>query len=68
MAKRNWTQTELQEAIRSGKATTSKNMQTGNSATVFKHPTTGKPVVVDDVTGGVIRVGGKGYRFDHYLK
>ena len=33
----------------------------GNAATRHVHPTTGRSVVVDDVTGEVIHVGGDGF-------
>jgi len=58
----------VEEAIQKGEASPSKNLKTGNDATVFKHPTTGKPVVVDDVTGDIIQVGEKNYGYGDYLK
>ena len=35
----------------------------GNSATRYVHPTTGRSVVVDDVTHEVIHVGGDGFLY-----
>ena len=67
MGKRGWTQEEMEEAIRDGKSSPSKNLRTGNPATVFEHPATGKPLVVDNVTGEIIQVGEKGFRYDNYL-
>ncbi len=35
----------------------------GHSASRYIHPTTGRSVVVDDVTGEVIHVGGDGFLY-----
>jgi hypothetical protein len=39
------------------------NKATGNPATRYVHPTTGQSVIVDNVTGEVIHVGGPGFRY-----
>lgn len=39
------------------------NKATGNPATRFIHPKTGQSVVIDDVTGQVIHVGGPGFKY-----
>jgi hypothetical protein len=36
---------------------------TGNPATPYVHPKTGQSVVLDDVTGEVIHVGGPGFTY-----
>ena len=38
-------------------------MNKSNSATRYVHPTTGKSVVVDDVTREVLHVGGPGFKY-----
>ena len=68
MKKRGWTGQEINDAIEKGEQTPSKNLRNGNSATVYTNRQTGKPVVVDDVTGEVIQVGERGFTYDHYLK
>lgn len=35
----------------------------GNGATRYVHPTTGRSVVIDDVTEEVIHVGGDGFKY-----
>lgn len=63
MAKRGWTEPAIQEAIAAGKQVRAVNLATGNSATRYIHPTTGQSVVVDDITGEVIHVGGPGFKY-----
>jgi hypothetical protein len=38
-------------------------MANGNSATRYIHPVTGQSVVVDNVTGNVVHVGGPGFQY-----
>lgn len=35
----------------------------GTEATRYVHPTTGQSVVIDDLTGEVVQVGGPGFRY-----
>ena len=53
----------IQEAVRSGRQVKAVNKATGNTATRYIHPKTGKSVVVDNVTGEVIHVGGPGFKY-----
>ena len=62
MRSRGWTPAEITEAIQQGQTVPAANqVNPGNSATRYVHPTTGRSVVVDDVTGEVIHVGGDGF-------
>ena len=63
MARRGWTPEQIDEAVKSGKQVRAVNKATGNPATRYVHPETGQSVVVDDVTGEVIQVGGPGFGF-----
>ena len=59
MRKRGWTNAQIDEAIASGQRFPApNNINKGNTASRYVHPTTGKSVVVDDVTGDIIQVGG----------
>lgn len=61
MGSRGWTEDAIQEAMSAGKRVKAVNKQSGNPATRYIHPTTGQSVVIDDVTGEVIHVGGPGF-------
>jgi hypothetical protein len=37
------------------------NLETGAPATRYVHPETGRSVIIDDLTGDVIHVGGDGF-------
>lgn len=63
MGARGWTEDAIQEAMSSGKKINAVNKATGAQATRYVHPTTGQSVVVDDVTGEVIHVGGPGFKY-----
>jgi len=63
MEQRGWTYEKIEEAISNGQQYPAKNSQTGGSATRYVHPQTGQSVVIDDATGGIIHVGGKGFRY-----
>jgi hypothetical protein len=63
MARRGWTQDLINEAITTGQQIPAINRATGNPATRYIHPGTGQSVVVDNVTGEVIHVGGPGFRY-----
>ncbi|MCI0462167.1 MAG: hypothetical protein L0Z62_34885 [Gemmataceae bacterium] len=62
MRSRGWTPDQITEAIQAGSKVPAVNqVNPANSATRYIHPTTGRSVVVDDVTGEVIHVGGDGF-------
>ena len=62
MAKRGWTPKQISEAIQNGLQFPAVNhVNPGNAATRYVHPTTGRSVVLDEVTGEVIHVGGDGF-------
>jgi RHS repeat-associated protein len=63
MARRGWTSQQVSEAVRSGKQVRAVNKATGNPATRYVNPNTGQSVVIDDVTGEVIHVGGPGFSY-----
>src|SRR5262249_32612195 len=59
MLRRGWTPEQITEAIAAGQKVPAVNLvNPGNAATRHVHPTTGRSVVVDDVTREVIHVGG----------
>ena len=61
MGPRGWTSKAIEEAIKSGKQVPAINKANGNAAIRYEHPTTGKSVVVDQVTGEVIQVDRPGF-------
>jgi hypothetical protein len=62
MAERGWTLEQITEATQNGASFAAiNNVNPGNAATRYVHPTTGRSVVVDNVTGEVIPVGGDGF-------
>ena len=61
MAQRGWTEDQIAEALASGRNEFALNLETGGPATRYIHPTTGRSVVIDDVSGDVIHVGGDGF-------
>jgi len=64
MAKRGWTNDQITEAIDKGQQFPAKNnINPGNGATRYVNPTTGRSVVVDNVTREVIHVGGDGFKY-----
>lgn len=63
LATRGWNQRQITEAIEQGRAVRAVNRRNGNPATRYVHPQTGQSVVVDDITGEVIHVGGPGFRY-----
>jgi RHS repeat-associated protein len=64
MAQRGWTPAQISEAIASGQQVPAvNNIRPGNGATRYIHPRTGRSVVVDNVTGEVIHVGGDGFLY-----
>jgi hypothetical protein len=64
MTKRGWTAKQIDEAIGGGeKFPATNNLNPGNSATRYVHPTTGRSVVIDDITGEILHVGGDGFKY-----
>jgi hypothetical protein len=64
MQRRGWTPQQINEAMASGNRIAAPNqVNSGNTATRYIHPTTGRSVVVDDVTHEVLHVGGDGFRY-----
>ncbi len=62
MVQRGWTLDQIAEAIQNGQRFSAANkVNPDNPATRHVHPTTGRSVVVDNVTGEVIHVGGDGF-------
>jgi hypothetical protein len=56
------TRAAIDEAKPSGQQVRAINKANGNAATRYVHPETGQSVVIDDVTGEVIHVGGPGFK------
>jgi hypothetical protein len=63
MEKRGWTAAQIEEAVAYSERYPSSNLATGRPATRYVHPSTGRSVVIDDVTGEVIHVGGNGFQY-----
>jgi hypothetical protein len=62
MRQRGWTLDQITEAVQNGqKIPAVNNVNPGNAATRHVHPTTGRSVVIDNVTKEVIHVGGDGF-------
>lgn len=62
MKQRGWTPDQITEAIQGGQKLPATNLvNSGNTATRYIHPITGRSVVVDDITEEVIHVGGDGF-------
>ena len=63
MLQRGWTPSQITEAFENGQQFPAvNNVNTANAATRYVHPTTGRSVVIDAITGEVIHVGGDGFR------
>jgi hypothetical protein len=58
---RGWTPEQIDEALASGQAFKATNLETGGPATRYVHPVTGRSVVIDDLSGEIIHVGGDGF-------
>ena len=64
MRRRGWTVDQISEAIQAGQKIPATNLvNLDNPASRYVHPTTGRSVVVDDVTNEVIHVGGDGFLY-----
>ncbi|WP_428151043.1 hypothetical protein [Brevundimonas sp.] len=61
MAARGWTPEQIVEARDRGEGHAAVNQETGRAATRYIHPETGRSVVIEDVSGDVIHVGGDGF-------
>ena len=61
MAARGWTREQINEARDHGERRPAVNHETGQAATRYIHPETGRSVVIEDVSGDVIHVGGDGF-------
>ena len=61
MVARGWTEVQITEAQARGSRNNAVNLETGGPATRYVHPETGRSVVIDDLTGEVIHVGGDGF-------
>lgn len=62
MVQRGWTANQIDEAIQYGaKYPAVNNINPNNSATRYVNPTTGRSVVIDNVTGEIIHIGGDGF-------
>ncbi|HMN41861.1 MAG TPA: colicin E5-related ribonuclease [Phycisphaerales bacterium] len=65
MTKRGWTPQQIDEATQLGAAyRATNNLNPSNSATRYVHPTTGRSVVVDDVTYEVFHIGGDNFKYN----
>ena len=62
MAQRGWTKQQISEAIQTGQQFQAVNkVNPCNAATRYVHPATSRSLVLDNVTGEVIHVGGDGF-------
>jgi len=66
MGKRGWTPEQIDEAVNSGSRIEALNKQNQNPATRYVNPTTGRSVVIDNITNTVVQVGGN--NFDHSVE
>jgi len=65
MKQRGWTDKQIDEAILTGKAYPAiNNINPNNGATRYVNPTTGRSVVIDNVTGEILHVGGDGFKYN----
>jgi RHS repeat-associated protein len=64
MAQRGWTPQQITDAMANGQRFPApNNINPANGATRYVNPTTGRSVIVDNVTGEVIHVGGDGFLY-----
>jgi Colicin E5 ribonuclease domain len=64
LLQRGWTESEITDTIANGERYPApNNINPANGATRFVSPTTGKSVVVDNVTNEVLHVGGSGFQY-----
>ena len=63
MEQRGWTREMINATVQRGERIDAINKATGNPATRYINPETGQSVVIDNVTGDVIHVGGPGFKY-----
>lgn len=63
MQARGWTKADIRTAREHGERRRAVNRETGATATRYIHPETGRSVVIEDVSGDVIHVGGDGFLY-----
>ena len=64
MLRRGWTPQQIEDAIQNGQRFPAENLiNPANGATRYVSPETGQSVVIDNVTGEVIHVGGPGFQY-----
>ena len=63
MRQRGWTQEMIERAVAKGEKYPAVNRANGNPATRYVDPKTGQSVVIDNVTGQPIHVGGPGFKY-----
>jgi RHS repeat-associated protein len=64
MLQRGWTPQQIEDAIQNGQRFPAQNnINPANGATRYVSPQTGQSVVIDNVTGEVIHVGGPGFQY-----
>ncbi|MBL8549885.1 MAG: hypothetical protein JNJ73_07850 [Hyphomonadaceae bacterium] len=61
MAARGWTYAQIDEAKAAGQTFPVANNETGEPATRYIHPDTGRSVIIDDEAGEILHVGGDGF-------
>ena len=64
MKQRGWTVQQINEALYSNDSYSApNNISPNNGATRYVHPTTGRSIVIDNVTGRILHVGGDGFLY-----
>jgi RHS repeat-associated protein len=64
LQQRGWTLQQIEDAIQNGQSLPAQNLiNPANGATRYVSPETGQSVVIDNVTGEVIHVGGPGFQY-----
>jgi hypothetical protein len=63
MGQRGWTPEQLDEAVKSGWRIDAIDKATNEPATRYVNPTTGRSVVINNVTNDIVQVAGDGFRF-----
>lgn len=64
MKQRGWTEQQINEALHSCESYPApNNISPNNGATRYVHPTTGRSIVIDNVSGRILHVGGDGFLY-----
>ncbi len=64
MRQRGWTKEEITEAIKNGESfSAANNVNAANGVTRFVHPSSGKSVVIDNVTKELLHIGKAGFLY-----